>query len=144
MQKIVLSMVAVVTSTFLLAGCTQTPPEATNDAGLESEIMMVDEESQVDTVKEFTVEGNDFAFVPNSMTVQQGDTVRITFKNVEGFHDFVIDEFDVSTSQIGAGQTEVVEFVADQAGTFEYYCSVGQHRKMGMKGTLIVEDLAAL
>ena len=32
-----------------------------------------------------------------------------------------------------------VEFVASIAGTFEYYCSVGEHRAKGMKGNLIVE-----
>ena len=91
-------------------------------------------------VKEFTVEGGNFAFTPSTMTVKKGDTVRITFKNMEGFHDFVIDEFDVKTQQIQGGTEETVEFVADEAGTFEYYCSVGKHREMGMKGTLTVTE----
>ena len=33
-----------------------------------------------------------------------------------------------------------VTFIADQEGSFEYYCSVGNHREEGMVGTLIVED----
>lgn len=33
-----------------------------------------------------------------------------------------------------------VTFVADETGTFEYYCSVGNHRGQGMIGKLIVED----
>ena len=37
------------------------------------------------------------------------------------------------------GQIDEVEFVVDKAGTFEYYCSVGNHRQMGMVGKLIVE-----
>ncbi len=32
-----------------------------------------------------------------------------------------------------------VEFTADKKGTFEYYCSVGEHRVNGMKGKFIVE-----
>jgi|SRR3989344_20135 len=90
-------------------------------------------------VKEFTVEGSPFKFVPNVINVKKGDTVRVTFKNVTGTHDFVIDEFDVRTNQIGEGEEEEVEFIADKAGTFEYYCSVGNHRAMGMVGKLIVE-----
>jgi nitrosocyanin len=74
------------------------------------------------------------------MTVKKGETVRITFVNKDGFHDFVLDEFGVKTEQIKGGTQEVVEFVADKAGTFEYYCSVGQHRQMGMKGTLTVTE----
>lgn len=89
--------------------------------------------------KTFTIEGSKMKFVPATMKVKKGDTVKVTFKNVDGFHDFVIDEFKVKTKQFNSPGEEVVEFVADKAGTFEYYCSVGEHRKMGMKGTLTVE-----
>lgn len=91
-------------------------------------------------VREFTVEGSNFSFSPSTMTVKKGETVRITFVNKDGFHDFVLDEFGVKTEQIKGGTQEVVEFVADKAGTFEYYCSVGQHRQMGMKGALSVTE----
>lgn len=89
-------------------------------------------------VKEFTIEGGKMYFKPNTMTVSEGDTVRVTFNNVDGFHDFVIDEFKVATQKIQGGKSEVVEFVANKAGTFEYYCSVGSHRAEGMKGALTV------
>ncbi len=96
-------------------------------------------------VKEFTVTGKNYSFDPKTITVKKGDTVKIVFKNADGFHDFVIDAFGkegesgVRTKQIKAGAEETIEFVADTAGSYEYYCSVGKHREMGMKGTLIVE-----
>lgn len=90
--------------------------------------------------KEFTVTGQNFSFTPSTLAVKKGDTVKITFKNVDGFHDFKIDEFAVATQRIGTGQEENVEFVADKTGTFEYYCSVANHRAMGMKGTLTVTE----
>ncbi|MEK7164176.1 MAG: cupredoxin domain-containing protein [Patescibacteria group bacterium] len=88
---------------------------------------------------EFTVTASNFKYDLKTIKVKMGDTVKIIFKNSEGFHDFNIDEFDVVTNQIGAEEEEEVEFVADKAGTFEYYCSVGTHRKMGMVGKLVVE-----
>lgn len=91
------------------------------------------------TVKEFTVDGTNFKFSPELVSVKKGDTVRIKFVNSQGFHDFVIDEFKVATPQIREGEA-TVEFVADKAGSFEYYCSVGSHRAMGMKGTLTVTE----
>ena len=91
-------------------------------------------------VKEFTVTGGNFKFAPNTLSVKKGDKVRIVFKNAEGFHDFKIDEFNVATKQIQGGAEETVEFTADKAGSFEYYCSVGKHRAMGMKGTLTVTE----
>jgi plastocyanin len=95
--------------------------------------------SPTTAVKEFTVAGNNFKFMPATITVNKGDRVRITFQNTGGFHDFVIDEFNVATERINGNAQEVVEFTADKAGSFEYYCSVGTHRQMGMKGTLIVK-----
>ena len=90
-------------------------------------------------VKTFTVEGSPFKFAPNVIRVKKGDTVRITFKNAGGIHDFVIEEFDVATEQLAAGASETVEFTVEKAGTFEFYCSVANHRAMGMTGSLIVE-----
>ena len=91
------------------------------------------------TVKSFTVTGRNFSFTPKEIRVNEGDTVRITFTNGGGTHDFVLDEFDVATKTLQTGQSETVEFVADKAGTYEYYCSIGQHRQMGMVGNLVVE-----
>lgn len=73
------------------------------------------------------------------LKVKQGQTVRVEFVNEEGFHDFVIDELTgARTKQMAAPGSETIEFVADKKGSFEYYCSVGQHRANGMKGTFIV------
>jgi len=92
----------------------------------------------------FSITGENFRFMMDgqenpTITVNQGDTVRIEFKSNQGFHDWVLDEFDARTEQVSDGGTTVVEFVADEAGEFEYYCSVGQHRQMGMVGRFIVQ-----
>lgn len=89
--------------------------------------------------KTFTVEGGNFTFSVKEMKVKKGDNVQVVFQNKEGFHDWILDEFNAKTKQIKAGETETIEFVADKIGTFEYYCSVGKHRQMGMVGKLIVE-----
>ena len=90
-------------------------------------------------VTEFIITGANYSFTPSLLKVKKGDTVRITLKNSGGLHDFVIDEFAAATKQITAGQEDTVTFVADKSGTFEFYCSVGSHRQMGMKGQFIVE-----
>ncbi len=90
-------------------------------------------------VKTFTVTASNFSFTPNQMTVNKGDTVKIIFKNANGQHDWKLDEFNALTNIISAGQEQTIQFVATKTGTFEYYCSVGTHRQMGMKGTLTVK-----
>ncbi|MDO8504421.1 MAG: cupredoxin domain-containing protein [Candidatus Liptonbacteria bacterium] len=90
--------------------------------------------------KEFTIASQNFSFAPSSLTVKKGDEVTIILKNIGGFHDLKIDEFGVATKKLNGEQEDRVTFIADKAGSFEYYCSVGTHRAMGMIGTLIVQD----
>lgn len=96
--------------------------------------MEMDQEAKV-----FEVRGENFQFDVKEIRVKKGDTVTINFESSDGFHDWVIDEFGAATEQVRPGTQTSVTFVAGEAGTFEYYCSVGSHRTMGMVGSLIVE-----
>ena len=96
-------------------------------------------EAVSEEVKEITVIGSNFRFDPKTIKVKKGDKVRITFKSSGGLHNFVIDELNVRTPMITGGDSQVVEFTADKSGSFQYYCSFGNHRAMGMWGTLTVE-----
>lgn len=87
----------------------------------------------------FTVVGGNFFYVPSEIKVKKGDTVKIIFQNSGGTHNFNLEAFGIKSKTIKTGETDTVQFVADKIGTFEYYCSIGQHRKMGQKGNLIVE-----
>ena len=86
-----------------------------------------------------SVEGGMFYFKPNKIVVKKGQPVTITFTNAAGMHDFVIDDLDVKSEVIGAGESNVITFTPTEAGEFEFYCSVSDHKAKGMVGTLIVE-----
>ena len=86
-----------------------------------------------------TVEGGKFWYKPNKITVKKGEKVTLVFKNTDGTHDWVVDEFAAKTKTINTGESDTITFTPDKVGTFEFYCSVGTHRQMGMKGDLIVE-----
>jgi plastocyanin len=113
-----------------------TPPELTDEQKVE---LKAGEMAHKPKELTFHVNGGNFYFVPNMMKVKKGDRVKIIFENDGGFHNFVLDEFKVKIDPINTGASSTIEFVADKAGTFEYYCSVGKHREMGQKGQLIVE-----
>lgn len=91
-------------------------------------------------VREFNINGTNFKFDLAGIKVKKGDTVKINFTNRDGMHDFVLDGLNIRTKVLKLGETESITFVADKAGSFEYYCSIGQHRQMGMKGTLVVTE----
>ncbi len=124
------------------SGPDYTPPQDTQLPPPETHVpVTVDMNTTVKTgaVKVFTVEAQNFSFTPATMTVKKGDKVKITFKNTAGFHDFKIDEFGVASTQTQGPSSQVLEFTADKTGSFQYYCSVGTHRAMGMWGTLTVQ-----
>jgi plastocyanin len=105
-----------------------------------SSTVQVDERSTTNSKRVvFDITGKPYSFSKTELRVDKGDTVVINFENVEGFHDLVIDEFNVRTKQLNVGGKETIEFVADKSGVFEYYCSVGNHRSMGMVGKLTVQ-----
>lgn len=118
---------------------TATPNATTTPSVSKTPIATVTATPAASAVKTFNVTGKSFSFSPTEIKVKKGDTVKIVFKNDQGSHDWVIDEFKARTKVLSGGQTETIQFVADKTGTFEYYCSVGTHRQMGMKGKLIVE-----
>ncbi len=94
------------------------------------------------TAKEFAMDSyydeKGVWFSVKEIRVKKGDSVRIVVTNTKGMHDFVIDEFGVK-QETPLNEKTVIEFVADKAGTFEYYCSMPGHRAKGQWGKLIVE-----
>jgi plastocyanin len=113
---------------------TSTNPVSTSSSSTDSPSLAPKNE-----VRQFVIEATNFSFSPKIMKVKLGDTVRVTLKNNLGSHDFKIDEFKASTKVISAGKEETIEFVANKTGAFEFYCSVGNHRALGMTGTLTIE-----
>ncbi len=90
------------------------------------------------TVVEKSVTGSSFKFEPSSIAVNKGDRVKIRFVSADVGHNFVIDGYGQTKVISSGAAAETIEFTADKTGTFEYYCSVGSHKALGMKGTLTV------
>jgi cytochrome c oxidase subunit 2 len=89
--------------------------------------------------KEFKLTAKKYEFSPNTITVKQGDKVRLTVTALDRDHGFKIEAFHVD-EKLPKGEAATVEFTADQAGTFPFVCSrfcgLG-HSKM--RGKLVVE-----
>ena len=90
-------------------------------------------------VRVIDVEAGSFYYKPNVMKVKKGETVRMVMNSVSMMHDFNIDELGVKLPIVKDGDSDMIEFVAGEVGTFEYYCSVGEHRANGQVGMITVE-----
>ena len=107
----------------------------------DGEVIEDDKDTTIDkpTTQTLNLNGLNFDFSETEIRVKMGDTVVINFTSAGGFHDWTVDEFSAKTSRVNTGQSTSVTFVANKKGTFQYYCSVGSHRALGMIGNLIVE-----
>ncbi len=90
-------------------------------------------------VRTVEIEAGSFYYKPAQLRVKKGEKIKLILKSVDMMHDFNIDELGLKIPITKSGSTATVEFTADKSGTFEYYCSVGQHRLKGQVGKLIVE-----
>ena len=96
------------------------------------------QEQIIDTeATEITINGEEYSLTPSSITVSKGVTIRITFNNIGGIsHNFGIPELGIRTKTVSPGNSDTVELVANQAGTFDFDCSIPGHKEGGMLGSL--------
>lgn len=94
--------------------------------------------SPAPNVKEFAVTVKQFEFVPSTITVTEGDTVKLAITSADVAHGFALPDFGVSET-IEPGKTTAVEFVASKKGTFSFFCNVPCGSGHGsMRGQLVV------
>ncbi|MBI5650717.1 MAG: Sec-dependent nitrous-oxide reductase [Chloroflexi bacterium] len=112
------------------------PFEVYPQIGWDPATMAVDPKS-ITTEKEARVErkGNNVEiwmsvvrshFSPERITIKKGDKVTWHFTSLErqrdATHGFTLSGYNINLS-LEPGMTETIEFVADQAGTYTYYCT---------------------
>lgn len=66
-------------------------------------------------------------WLPSTLTVHQGDRVRLVIKNMIGgapdMHGFAIPAYNIAVL-VPNGATKTVEFTANKAGIFRYICQI--------------------
>jgi plastocyanin len=87
-----------------------------------------------------SVQIKNFAFVPHTLQVRAGDTVRLVIKNDDAtLHTFTLPQAGVDVS-MPPGSDKVVEFKAPASGVYQWFCiphsSADGATRQGMVGTL--------
>jgi plastocyanin len=138
--------VVVAVAAALLAGCGGDEPEADSAATTTSESTAEETtesssaagettESEPAGTQTLEVSSVDFSFELAEDTLAPG-TYEITLTNEgDSTHDLVVerDGEDVAASeQIGPGESSTFEVTLEE-GAYVFYCSVGNHRSMGME-----------
>lgn len=73
--------------------------------------------------REFTVGAKQFSYSPERISVNKGDRVILRLQPKDVSHGLYVDGYDVET-QAAPKKEGVVEFVADDPGTYRFRCSV--------------------
>ncbi len=123
----------------VISGCNQeqsreviaTTTQTTTQASIAT-TKLADTTVNLPSVKEFTIEGDDNRNNPDTITVNKGDKVRITFKTLEenvyyGGLDWRSSYFN--TGKIKPGDSKGVEFTADKTFTYTSYWPSSNVRK---------------
>ncbi|MGD1835583.1 MAG: cupredoxin domain-containing protein [Nitrososphaeraceae archaeon] len=64
--------------------------------------------------------------IPTKLTIVNKDFVK---------HDFIVDELNINTAYMSAGQDFVTAIASNEPGIFEYYCSL---HPSTMRGEIII------
>ena len=119
----------------VVASNTNEVPSNSTTESIESQIWNLNEsEGEVFTV---TVDGTNLRFSPDTIIIQEGDTVRFLWENQLLPHNAVERNgvFDSGDPERNVDYTYT--FNATENGTYEYVCE--PHEDLGMIGTIIVE-----
>ena len=119
-----LPIVLLVAAVVALAGCGDDDGGAAASAG--------------ETVK---LSETEFKVTPASPSVNEPGTVTFEVTNDGKFdHSLEVEgpNGEAETDTIPAGGTATLEVDLDEAGSYEMYCPIGNHRDMGMEGEVSV------
>jgi hypothetical protein len=95
-------------------------------------------QDQAPNRREFSISARDYRFSPDRIEVTQEDLVKLTVESADVAYSFTIDEYRLSR-RIPAGGKTVIEFRADQVGTFDFYSNMtSDARHSKMRGQLTV------
>lgn len=142
MRKEVVFILLLASLAFVLGigGCGEKVAVQVDDTNIEEiDEIVKDVETITSEVKEFEIIAKQWEFVPGTITVNQGDNVKLKITSLDVNHGIWLNEFGVN-EMLEVGKTVEVEFVADKKGEFSFTCNVFCGRGHGtMRGTLIVK-----
>lgn len=88
------------------------------------------------------IEATEFEFTPAQVTVERGEHEFQIVNRGEVEHALEIHTpgGEVETDRVAPGESATVTADLSEAGTYEMYCPVGDHRQRGMEGSVTVEQ----
>jgi plastocyanin len=93
------------------------------------------------TNAEFTVTEREYSLSPSDLRVPKAGTFSLVVRNTGAIpHALEVEgpAGELKTGAIAPGKTARLEVALRKPGRYEWYCPIGDHRKRGMRGTVVV------
>jgi cytochrome c oxidase subunit 2 len=129
-MSIALGLIAIVLLSWNapLAVPTDLPPYSMPGAGVQEQ----------PRIRAFTIKGRRYTFSPARIEASRGDVIKLTLIAEDVPYGFEIAEYRIC-KRVTPERPVTLEFLADKAGTFVYFCNLTTDEKCrDMRGELIV------
>lgn len=135
------------------------------DTHTDSDMPMDDADDHGDDITEVSISMTDqLTFGPNAIVAEAGHPIRLVIENVgQALHDFTIEEISIGPVHDDGASTDTahmddhgdgydlhlaldgltdgtLEFTPEEAGVYQFRCTVLGHTEAGMVGTLTVTE----
>lgn len=101
--------------------------------------LVAQEDEQPDKTIEVTA--TEYEFSPDEFEAKTGQTIEVKLVNEGNIaHSYDIKKFDIASKKVSPGESTTVTFTPEEPGKIQFVCDVPGHKKVGMKGTLVVEE----
>jgi heme/copper-type cytochrome/quinol oxidase subunit 2 len=88
--------------------------------------------------RSFDIVASEGMFKPSEIVVNEGDTVHVDFSAEDGEYDITFPSYGMKQTA-SAGETKILEFQANQSGSFLYYCeSCGGEESLATGNIVVV------
>lgn len=127
---------------FVILPATKDDEDATTNTGqtnTTTSTSPINSDSNVSVV-DYIIEMDEYSYSPALIQIESGETIQVKLTNKGNMlHNFVIDELNVDSGLLSSGKEKTITITGGSAGSYPFYCSVGNHRQLGMEGNFIVK-----
>lgn len=87
------------------------------------------------------VKAKEYRFTSARIEVPKGAQVTLRMRNMgTERHEWELPGYKVEIKPVPPGGSGEISFVADKAGTYEFFCDMEDHYERGMRGFLVVKE----
>jgi plastocyanin len=136
-----LAAVAAAALALVAAGCGESREQASSTATTAAPAPTTAPATPTPQPADLSVTEREYSLSPSKLRVPKPGTFKVAIRNTGAIpHALEVEgpRGEVRTGAIGPGQTAQLQLGLRKPGRYVWYCPIGDHRKRGMRGAVVV------